>query len=798
MQLVSRIRQSVRSLSRQRAFSLAVIAITALGVGANAAVFAVVYQVLLRELPFRHSEQLVVITEAASTFDTGLVSPTAFLEWRDRNPPFSKMAAFMWWEGTGDNPTLTVTASKDYFDVLGVKPLLGRTFSDEEIRQGPYSARILSYEYWQKYFNGDPNVIGRTIEDRRTPGATSPGPIVGIMPPGPINLQIGWADIWQPLRMKQELDRTQTTDARYIRVLGRLKNETGIDQAFAAMKVIQGRLQTERPELFGGYQVRLRSLRDTLTGEFRPALLIMTATVGCLLLLACASLANMLVARSAARAREIAVRIALGASRSSLAGGLLFDNLLLTTMGAATGLLVGRLTTVILARFDPGIRSLGTDITYAWPVVLVCAGLALVTAILVSIPVLLSISNQGLHDSLKDGGRSGAAGVRHKRIRSLLVSTEVALALSLLIVSGLLARSFVMLMNVDLGFNPGGVLLVETNLGDSNQNTGGRRLATYQALTQSVAQLPGVAAVGGLRYFPMHARLVTQTVWSAERPSRQTVYYNRVTGDYFEAMGIPLVAGRLPTKQEMWQNRPHGRILLNSTAAKLLFADGDAVGKRLESGGQSLEVIGVVGDVRQAGLDRPSGPEFYMIEGQSTGITTLAIRTRGNPDAGLTQAIAAEIQKQNNSGLQPVVVPLNTYLGNTISARQTAARLGSGFAVLSLVLSALGIYGLLAYWVTQCTAEIGVRMALGASRGSVLRLVLGQGLKLTTPGIAAGMAISLALTKLISSFLYGVPPVDPVTFVFAPLVLLFVALLAALIPAMRAVRINPLEALRAE
>jgi putative ABC transport system permease protein len=241
-----------------------------------------------------------------------------------------------------------------------------------------------------------------------------------------------------------------------------------------------------------------------------------------------------------------------------------------------------------------------------------------------------------------------------------------------------------------------------------------------------------------------------------------------------------------------------GRTLLNATAAKLLFANGDAVGKRLETDGQFLEVIGVVGDVRQARLDRPPGPEFYVLEGQSTGVSTLAIRTKGNPDAELTRAIAAEIRKQNNSGLQPAVVPLNTYLGNTISARRTAARLGSGFAVSSLILSALGIYGLLAYWVTQCTAEIGVRIALGATRVNVLRLVLGYGLKLTAPGIAAGMAISLALAKLISSFLYGVPPVDPVTFLLAPLVLLAVALLAAVLPAMRALRINPVEALRAE
>jgi putative ABC transport system permease protein len=768
-----------------------VIAITALGVGANAAVFAVVYQVLLRELPFRHQEQLVVITEAASTFDTGLVSPTAFLEWRDRNPPFSKMAAFMWWEGTGDDPTLTVTASKDFFEVLGVQPLLGRTFSAEEILQGTYSAIILSYEYWQKQFHGDPNVIGRTFGDRRIP-------IIGVMPPGPVNLRIGWGDVWRPLRMRQELNRVETTSARYIRVVGRLRKDTGLAQALAAMKVIQGHLQTERPELFGGYQVRIASLRDTLTGEFRPALLIMTATVGCLLLLACASLANMLVARSAARAREVAVRIALGASRSSLAGGLLLDNLILTTVGAGAGLLVGRLTTGALARFDPGIRSLGTEIAYAWPVVLVCASLALVTAILATLPVMLSISNDGLHESLKEGGRSGAAGAHHQRIRGPLVSTEVALALSLLIVSGLLARSFVMLLNANPGFNPDGVLLVETNLGDSDQNVGEKRLAPYRPLMEGIARLPGVVAVGGMRYFPMHARLWTTALSVPGSPLRQTVYTNRVVGDYFEAMGIPLIAGRLPAKREMWENPNSRGILLNSSAARMLFANGAAVGKRLETDGNLLEVIGVVGDVRQAGLDRPSGPEIYSFNGQPGGILTLAVRTQANAGAALTRAIAADIRKHDNTGIQPAVVPLNTFLGNTIAARRTAASLGSGFAVLSLILSALGIYGLIAYWVTQCTAEIGVRMALGASRGNVLRLVLGHGLKLTLPGIAAGMAISLALARLISSFLYGVPPVDPVTFLLAPLVLLAVALLAAVLPAIRALRINPVEALRAE
>jgi putative ABC transport system permease protein len=297
---------------------MSIVAVTALGVGVNAAVFAVAYSVLLKDLPFRATEELVVLTEAARTFDTGLVSPTAYLEWRDRNPPLTDLAAFMWWEGSGEDPTLTVSITPNYFDVLGIKPLIGRTFTEEENRAGFSSAMILSYETWQRKFGGDPSVVGRPYRD----GNWNPV-IVGVMPPAPVNLNIGWGHIWRPIWLRQQYNRSETTSARYLRVVGRMKPGMNRDRAASALTVVQHQLQSERSEIFAGYDVRVSSLRDTLAGDFKPALLVLLGTAACLLLLACASLANMLVARSAAQEREMAVRIALGATRRHLAMRLL-------------------------------------------------------------------------------------------------------------------------------------------------------------------------------------------------------------------------------------------------------------------------------------------------------------------------------------------------------------------------------------------------------------------------------------------------------------------------------------------
>ena len=789
--------QVLRSLFRQKAFSATVVLIIALGVGANAAVFALAYSVLLRDLPFKASNELVLITEASKTFDTGLVSPTAYLEWRDRDLPLSGMAAFMWWEGTGEDPTLTISVTPNYFDVLGIKPLLGRTFTEAENRAGVSSAMILSYETWQRKFGGDPRIVGRPVRD----GDWTPI-VVGVMPPGPVNLNIGWGHVWRPIRLRQQYNRSETTSARYLRVVARLRSGVNREQALSVLTIAQHELQKQRPEIFGGYEVRLTPLRDALAGEFRPALLILLGTAGCLLLLACASLANMLVARSATREREMAVRVALGATRLRLAFRVLADNLILAAIGAVLGLAICQVTTTVLAHVEPHIPSSQGVTVYSWPVAGVCAGLALLTALLVSVPAILSLGRVSIQEALKEAGRGGTASRRRQRMRGSLVSAEVALAMSLLVVSGLLARSFAGLMATDMGFKPDNVLLLESNIGDSYYNTNARRVGYYRPLLQILSALPGVASVGGLRYFPMDARLWTTRIQIKEYPvaaaQQPVVYWNRVAGDYFGAMGIPLVAGRLPSPREMWESSDS--VLINLSAARAFFPTGDAVGKHIELGGQAHEVIGVVGSVRQAGPGRPPGPEMYSLMGadESTGILTIAIRTRARPGRQMIQSIAAAVSHYDNTLARPAVVPLNTFLAETISARRAAARLGSVFALLSLALAALGIYGLVSYSVTQRTAEFGIRIALGANSGRLVWLVLKQCVQVAGIGIVVGLVASLFASRLISSFLYGIQSYDLPTFLIAPVLLLTIAALAASRPALEASRINPVEALRSE
>ena len=556
--------QTLRSLFRQKGFDVSVALIMALGIGVNAAVFSIAYSVLFPELPFRAPNELVMISEASRNIDTGLVSPTAFLEWRDRKPPFSEMAAFMWWEGSSDDPTLTVTITPNYFDVLGVKPLLGRTFTEEENRVGMSSAMILSYEIWQRRFGGDPGVIGRTVRD----GNWSPR-IVGVMPPAPINLNIGWGHIWRPIRLRQQYNRAEIVSARYLRVVGRLRHEADRAQAAAALTRVQQELQKVMPDVFKGYDVRMTGLREALAGEYRPAVLILLATAGCLLLLTCVSLGNMLVARSAAQERELAVRVALGATRSDLALRVLSATLMLASVGAALGFAFCRTAIAVIAHFEPAMGGAQTGGINSWQIVCVCAGIALVTALLVSAPVIVGVGRTSLHDALKEGGRSGKGGRRARRVRGLLVSAEVALAVSLLVASGLLTRSFLGLMGADLGFNPDNVLLLESNIGDSYYNNTARRIAYYRPLLQSISELPAVASVGGLRYFPMHARLWITPVQIKEHPvpaaEQPVVYYNRVAGDYFDTMRIPLIAGRFPSAKEMWEGSES--VLINAAAA---------------------------------------------------------------------------------------------------------------------------------------------------------------------------------------------------------------------------------------
>ena len=794
---------ALRIPARQPVFAATVTLVIALGVGANAAVFSFVHSVLWARLPFAASDNLVILTESSRDLNTGLVSPNAYLEWRDRNTEFSEIAAFMWWEGgpvpAGSGNTrrqLTVSVSRDYFDVLGVKPLLGRTFTDADIKAGFSSAMILSYELWQRDFNGDPTVVGRMVTS-----GTWKTEIVGVMPPGPINRQIGWGDAWRPLRMRQELDRTLSTDARYIRAIARLRDGVSLGTASGQLTTIQRQLQRERPAIFGGYDVRLTPLRDVLAGEFRPASFVLAGIVGCLLLLASASLGNMLVARHVARERELTVRMALGASSADLISHLVAENGVLAALGCAGGLVVYQLTLVVFGRWEPGIA--GSITSPVWLVGACCAVLSWSMALAATLPVITGMRRVNVSGALKESGRSSTAGARSQRTRQLLVIGQVILAVSLLVVSGLLMRSFVKLLTVDGGFKPEQVLLAEMALPEGRYGTGDQRRAFYRHAMDALEALPGIGPVGGLRYFPMHARLWTTTVDAERAPlpvgQRPIFYFNCVAGRYFEAMGIPLIAGRWPSAEEMWERG--GVLVMNARAAKRLFPEGNAVGQRVRVGdAPPREVVGVVGDTRQAGLSEEPRPEVYELmanDAAATGILTIAIQTHGAPER-YTEAVTAAIERLDPALGQPYVTPMLSFMGNSVAARRTAARMGSVFAGLALILSALGIYGLISQWVTERTAELGIRVALGASRGQVIALVVRQGLWLTVVGAAIGVIGSVGLAHALSAFLFGISTLDPLTFALAPIVLIGASVLATLVPALRAVRLDPVHALRAE
>jgi putative ABC transport system permease protein len=791
---------ATRCLRRQPSFTGLVVLVIALGVGANAAVFTSVYGLLIADLPFNDAERIVVITETSNELDTGLVSPNAYLEWRDRNGSFTDLAAFMWWEngalgeGADAERVLAVAASRDFFRVLGVAPLLGRTFTDEDIKAGFASAMILSYDLWQRKFAGDPNVIGRTVlaDGWQTP-------IVGVMPPAATNLATGWGDVWRPLRMRQEFDRTQTTAARYVRVIARLAPGITLEAARARAEAVQQRLQAEHPSVFAGFGVRLVTLRTTLVGEYRPASVVLMATAACLLLLTCASLANMLMARQMARARDVAVRVTVGASSRDLWAQLLSEHLVLALLGGLGGVGVYQAALGALHRWEPQLPL--TVSLQPWVVLLVCLTLAGIAAMAASLPLLVASRDLDAGHALKEGGRTATPGAAAQQTRHRLVTAEVAMAVVLLIVSGTLLRSFVALLTTDAGFSPDRVLVVEMAIPEGQYSTGDQRRAYYRQLMESVSAVPGVESVGGLRYFPMHARLWSAAVQSTDNPlppdQRPTFYWNRVAGDYFTAMGIPLLAGRWPTQAEMWERG--GGVIVNQRAARRLFAAGAAVGRRLQVADSApQEIVAVVGDVRQAGLGQEPKPEVYelMGTGEATGILSIAVRTETTPE-WYVRTIESAIRGVNPLLPPPAVTPLTTFIGDTIAPRRVAARVGALFAALSLVLAALGIYALITQWVSQKTPELGIRLALGAGRGDVLRLVLREGLRLTFAGAALGVLASFALARLLGSWLSAAAALDWVTFVVAPAVLLLVAVVAALAPALRATAIDPVEALRA-
>jgi predicted permease len=797
------LRYGARMLLKNPGFTLVAVLTLSLGIGANTAIFSVVNAVMLRPLPYAEPERLVWLWDTQPQLPTAPASLPDFLDWKGQNHSFEQLAAFEsgsmfidTGDGMRDTPVGLVTP--ETFALFRVSPILGRTFTDEETLPGRFRVAVLGHGMWRSRFGSDPNVLGRTID---VSGA--PYTIIGVMPEGfsfPDR-----AELWRPLPIDpNKLDR----GPHYLRVIGRLKPAVTLEQAQAEMSALAARLAEQYPEKIAGHGVKLELLRDVVVGDIGPALFVLLGAVGFVLLIACANVANLLLARVGVRQKEIAVRTALGASRLRIVRQLFTESLMLSVGGGAAGLLIAVWGVNWLVSMSPGTIPRVHEIAVDPRVVCYTLLISVATSLLFGLAPALQASRPDLTGALKEGGR-GSAGLLRNRLRSVLVISEVALSLVLLIGAGLMIRSFAKLNQVDPGFNPYQVYTMGVALLPSKYPDDGRVASFYSQLLERAAATPGVASAGAISDLPFSGADTSDSFTIEGRPAvakqeEPSTQYRVVTPRYFESMGIPLLAGRDFAETDTKQ--APNVVVINQAFARQHFAGESPLGHRIRLQGQErdpLLIVGVVGDVRHIGLDERPIPEAYvpflqdpLSETYQRSMTVVA-RTQSDPGvvAGSLRAALTSLDKS-----LPVFAfkPMTEYLRDSLARRRFNLILLTAFGGVALALAAVGIYGVISYGVTQRTHEIGIRMALGAEKGDVLRLVVRQGMILALGGVAVGLLASLALTRLMETLLYGVSVTDPLTFAVIALLLTSVALLACFVPARRAAKVDPLVALRYE
>jgi putative ABC transport system permease protein len=801
--MIQDLRFGLRMLLKNPGFTLIAVFTLALGIGANTAIFSVVNAVLLRPLPFAEPERVMWLWDTQPQLPTAPASLPDFLDWKDQNRSFEYLAAFQSGsmfldagDGTVDTPAGLVIP--EMFPLFRVSPILGRTFTAEEILPGRTRVVVLSYALWQNRFGSDPNVIGRT-----TQLSGAPHTIIGVMPEGfsfPNN-----AEFWRPLAIDpKQLDR----GPHYLRVVGRLKSGVTQAQAQAEMSALSARLAQQYPEKIAGHGVKLEPLRDVIVGDIGTPLYILLGAVGFVLLIACANVANLLLARVGVRQKEIAVRAALGATRLRIVRQLLTESILLAVGGGAAGLLSAIWGVHWLVSFGPDtiprMREIAVDPRMAAFTLLI----SVATGVLFGLAPALQASRPGLADALKESARA-SAGVHRNRLRSALVISEVALSLVLLIGAGLMIRSFAILSQVDPGFNAARVLTMGVTLLRSKYPEDERVAQFFSQLLEQAATTPGVASAAAVSGLPLAGDNTSDYFTVEGRPpiareARPLTEYRIVTPRYFESMGIPLLAGRdfaaTDTKQAP------NVVIINQAFAERHFAGENPIGQRISLQGQErdpLQIIGVVGNVRHFGLDAPPVPEAFVpflqdpLSKTYQRSLTIVARTESNP-AAVAGSLRTALTALDKSLPVYALKPMTEYLRDSLMRRRFNLILLSVFGGVALVLAAVGIYGVISYGVTQRTHEIGIRLALGAQTRDVLTLVVRQGTMLALGGVALGLLAALALTRLMKTLLFGVSVTDPLTFAAIALLLISVAFLACWLPARRATKVDPMTALRHE
>lgn len=802
------LRYATRQLSRNPGFTLIAVLTLALGIGANTAIFSVVNAVLLRPLPYADPDRLLTVFHFYPSLDdleAGAAAPS-YVDLRDRSSIFESVAVQSGWQpnltGTGEPERLSGSlVSGEFFSALGVPAVLGRTILPEEAQEGNNGVVVLSHRVWQRRFGADPGVVGRTIQlsgRSRT--------VIGVMPPGFRDFFNKDAELWAPLVLAP--GQLQARTSEFLSLTARLKPGITPERAGREMAAFAEQLKTDNPGDYPpDWTLRTRSLAEQETGNIRPALLVLLGAVGLVLLIACANIANLLLARAAARNKEVAIRSALGATRADLVRQLLTESLLLALVGGALGLLLAWVGVGTLAALNPTNLPQVDDLGIDGTVLLFTLGIALTTGIIFGLVPALQTSRSNLQGALREGGRSAVSDVSGQRVRRGLVVAEVALALMLLVGAGLLIRSFARLQRVDPGFNAENVLTLGVSLPSAKYASDAARIAFFNELLPRIVVTPGVRSVGATSAIPFGngggtRSFTVEGIEQGENEPDPWGDFRIVSAGFHRTLAIPLVAGRLFNESDRMGSRPVA--IVDQQMVERYWPNEDPIGKRVAfSTGPNgepewIEVVGVVGHAAHEGLAADPRVQLYVPYTQvGTGSLTLAVRTTGDPTR-LVGPIRAAVRSLDPD--QPIaqIATLEQLMEDAVGQRRFSTVLLGLFAGIALLLASIGIYGVVSFDVAQRSQEMGVRMALGAERGTVLLLVMGRGMRLVLIGVGIGVLGALSLSRVIASQLYGIQSTDPVTFLAVAALLTGVAVVATLLPALRATRVDPTIALRAE
>ena len=807
--LFSDLKYGVRVLAKNPGFATIAILTLALGIGANTAIFTVVNGVLLRPLPFADPAHIVLVLEQNAKFPA-LVSTSYenYKDWRDQSRSFESMeascAANLTLTGAGEPERLVARRmTTGIFPLLGVTPIAGRSFLREEDRPEGAPVAMISYALWQRRFGGSPDWIGKTIELD-----SQPYTLIGVLPSGFLFLQP--ADVFTAL---EPWAKTLPDDRDWhpgIIPIARLKPGVSIDQARAEMKAITQRLEKQYPLYDTGVSADVFRLQDRIVQNVRPALIVLLCSVGFILLIACANVANLLLARAASRSKEIAIRRALGAGRARLVRQLLTESILIGIVGGALGLLLANICLQPLLHLAAKTVPNAGLIRIDYQVLFFAAAISILTGLVFGLIPALRTARQDLRETLSESSRGSTGGRGSHRLRSALVISEIALAMLLLVGAGLLLRSFERLQAVAAGFPTDHLLAADLPLSPTAYRKPEQKFEFFDRLLARARALPGVRSAGAASFLPMSGTgsIIHFNIYG--RPPKDahefiSAGYRTMTPGYFETLGVPLLAGRTITEAD--SEKAPFVVLINTSMAHEFFPNQSPLGKKIQLGGLPdpqvpwMEIVGVVGDVRP-GLGADPQSEMYLPYRQADAVLpvfqlSILLRTSLDPAAETSALRSALHDVDTNEPLVNVRTMEDNAAASASDPKFRTWLLGL-FAVLALVLSTIGIYGVMSYSVNQRTQEIGVRVAMGAQPAQVFGLVSGEGFKLAVTGVAIGLAASIALTRVLRSFLYQVSPLDPLTFACVSGVLIAVAILASYIPARRATKVDPLVALRYE